>query len=164
MGRLHRRYQKGCSYKGKVTLCVKKKLENHGFIGKCHVDKTNLRSLMECKNLLLVYKRELVHVKFGKPLGCPTNTERILYIRASLEDYCDSYFTLEKYMVTHEGMINPMPDLSSVPVPSNSILLQPPPLRRLPSRPYKNRRREEGEKGAGDFRKRVSSMKCDICK
>lgn len=171
MCRLQRRYEKGCSYNGKVPPNVKKRLDRIQHDARfCRPissgnDKFEVTEATSTRYAVNLHDMTCT-CKLWEVTGLPCRhaAAAILFKRGNLEDYCDSYFTVQRYLMAHWAMINPMPDLSMAPTAVNSVGLRPPPLRRLPGRPHKNRRREEGEKGVGDFRKRSASVRCEICK
>ncbi|KAF8389413.1 hypothetical protein HHK36_026108 [Tetracentron sinense] len=68
--------------------------------------------------------------------------------RANLEEYCNEYYSKETYLRAHGGIIHPIFD-ENMWLPGNHEPVEPPPLRRLPSRPKKNRRRELDEPAPG---------------
>ncbi|KAF7826730.1 putative transcription factor interactor and regulator CCHC(Zn) family [Senna tora] len=75
------------------------------------------------------------------------------------EDYCDSYYSKEKYTTTYSGLVSPLPDLNTL----EEVEVLPPPLRRFPGRPKKSRRREKDEVAPSDVRRRLSTVKCTNC-
>ncbi|KAG5539399.1 hypothetical protein RHGRI_019818 [Rhododendron griersonianum] len=83
--------------------------------------------------------------------------------RANLEDYCDMYFHKDYYLKAHGGIIHPIPDQTRwINVGGDTV--EPPPLRRLPGRPRKSRRRDVDELEAGTSQSRRSqTVKCSIC-
>lgn len=69
----------------------------------------------------------------------------------------------ETYLRAHAGMIHPIPD-QRLWEPVEGDVLEPPPLRRLPGRPRKNRRREVDDAAAGTSESRRSqTIKCSNC-
>ncbi|KAH7865138.1 hypothetical protein Vadar_002763 [Vaccinium darrowii] len=88
----------------------------------------------------------------------------ITHKRANLEDYCDLYFHKDYYLKAHGGIIHPVSDQSRWEHVGGDIV-EPPPLRRLPGRPRKCRRRDVDEAEAGTSQSRRSQIvKCSICK
>ncbi|KAL3527024.1 hypothetical protein ACH5RR_011680 [Cinchona calisaya] len=89
----------------------------------------------------------------------------ILYRRDKFENYCDVAFKIEPYLKTYSGMIHPIPvgkdslDMPDV-IPAGLI---PPPLRRAPGRPRKNRTRGPHEPAPSSQSKRSTTLKCSIC-
>lgn len=59
-------------------------------------------------------------------------------------------------MQVYEGVIYLVPD-KELELPSDKQCMNSPPLKRLPSRPHKVRRREEGEGGPSFKRKTITS-------
>ena len=88
-----------------------------------------------------------------------------LRIGEPLELYCDAYFSKATYIRAYSDLIHPIPDVSLWPpleVTPSSVL--PPPLRRLPGRPRKNRRREADEGAPSSQTRRSSTLRCALCK
>ena len=83
-----------------------------------------------------------------------------------MEEYCDSHYLKACHQLTYFEIIRPVPDLSMAEIhedPKNVML--PPPLRRLPGRPRKNRRRKSSEGALGPgVTKRSITIRCDTCK
>ncbi|KAK2438726.1 hypothetical protein QL285_023469 [Trifolium repens] len=93
-------------------------------------------------------------------MPCKHSAAAIIYIRARVEDYCDTYYSKEKYITTYSSLVSPLPDPNTLE--EEDVL--PPPLRRLPGRPKKNRRREKDEDVApSNARKLLSTIKCTNC-
>jgi len=64
----------------------------------------------------------------------------------------------------YDEIIHPVPDLSMVEIIEQDVdVVQPPPLKRLPGRPRKNRRLEEGESMTQVVGKRSTTVKCSNC-
>ncbi|KAK4389584.1 hypothetical protein Sango_2295400 [Sesamum angolense] len=82
--------------------------------------------------------------------------------RDNIEVYIDRSFSKEKYMMAYTHVIHPIPDVkfwkNLDDVQPSTIL--PPPLRRLPGRPRKSRRKETGEQSNV---KPGIAMRCTIC-
>ncbi|KAF7842517.1 uncharacterized protein G2W53_004815 [Senna tora] len=79
-------------------------------------------------------------------LPCKHGAAAIIYTRAKVENFCDAYYSIEKYITTYSGLVSPLPGLNTL----EEIDLLPPPLRRLPGRPKKSRRREKDEAPPSD--------------
>ncbi|KAL0334140.1 UNVERIFIED_CONTAM: hypothetical protein Sangu_1570200 [Sesamum angustifolium] len=82
--------------------------------------------------------------------------------RDNIEVYIDISFSKEKYMMAYTHVIHPIPDVkfwkNLDDVQPSTIL--PPPLRRLPGRPRKSRRKETGDQSNV---KPGIAMRCTIC-
>ena len=79
-----------------------------------------------------------------------------------MHDYCDVAYSRDSFLKAYEEIIHPVPALSMVEIHEDlKDIVMPPVLKRLPSRPKKNRRREQGEVIGG---KRSSTVKCCNCK
>lgn len=92
-------------------------------------------------------------------LPCKHSAAAIIYIRAKVDDYCDPYYNKEKYTTTYSRLVSPLPDPNTLE--EENVL--PPPLRRLPRRPKKNRRREKDEDAPSNARRLLSTIKCSNC-
>ncbi|XP_042491691.1 uncharacterized protein LOC122071412 [Macadamia integrifolia] len=88
----------------------------------------------------------------------------VSYIRRELVNYCDSFFSIEKYFDTYKEMIHPLLDLAGLKDDAPNERALPPNLKRLPGRPHNIRKREVGEALPSDFKKRSSSIRCNIYK
>ena len=171
MNRLQKRYLKACEWETTVTLAVVKKL---------NIVKEASR---RC-NLLLAGEVEFevidrcVHYTFNlqgrtcicneqdiSGLPCRHATCGIVHRREPLKLYCDAYFSKATYFRAYSELIHPIPDVSLWPpleVTPSSVL--PPPLRRLPGRPKKNRRREADEGAPASQNRRSSTLRYTLCK
>ncbi|XP_027109179.1 uncharacterized protein [Coffea arabica] len=86
----------------------------------------------------------------------------VMYRREKLESYCETWFTKDK---AYSAMIHPILDVKRWP-PMPKVLpkvVLPPILRRAPSRPRVNRRREANEGASSAQAKRSSTFKCRNC-
>ncbi|KAK4389214.1 hypothetical protein Sango_2258400 [Sesamum angolense] len=82
--------------------------------------------------------------------------------RDNIEVYIDRSFSKEKYMMAYTHVIHPIPDVKfwkNLDDVQPSTILHPP-LRRLPGRPRKSRRKETGEQSNV---KPGLAMRCTIC-
>ena len=86
----------------------------------------------------------------------------ICYKREPIEIYVDHYFSIQTYIKAYEEAIRPVPARDLEIEPTQSEIILPPPLKRLPSRPKMNRRREEGEAPLVGL-KRSFTVTCAIC-
>ncbi|KAA8538874.1 hypothetical protein F0562_025566 [Nyssa sinensis] len=108
---------------------------------------------------------EATHRRCCRHICANMRTAAISYMRGNIEEYCDVAFTNEKYIAAHQNILHPINDPKMWK--KDSVLgdpIQPPPLKRLPSRPRKNRRREPDE-DVGVIRqgRQAHSLKCKIC-
>ncbi|XP_019233228.1 PREDICTED: uncharacterized protein LOC109213846 [Nicotiana attenuata] len=70
----------------------------------------------------------------------------------------------ETYLRAYSNFIQPVPNIIMWPATSNPKI-EPPTVRKMPGRPKKNRRKEEGEiKRAEKLSKRGITITCSICK
>ncbi|KAF7150533.1 hypothetical protein RHSIM_Rhsim02G0213500 [Rhododendron simsii] len=74
-------------------------------------------------------------------IPCRHAVAALTHKRANIEEGCDQSFMIDAYLKTHGGMIHPVTD-QRMWEPIQGHQLDPPPLRRMPGRPRKNRRRE----------------------
>ncbi|KAF7145405.1 hypothetical protein RHSIM_Rhsim04G0059700 [Rhododendron simsii] len=81
-------------------------------------------------------------------IPCRHAVAALTHKRANIEEGCDQSFMIDAYLKTHGGMIHPVRD-QRMWEPIQGHQLDPPPLRRMPGRPRKNRRREADEEPAG---------------
>ncbi|GAV65178.1 hypothetical protein CFOL_v3_08693 [Cephalotus follicularis] len=77
-----------------------------------------------------------------------------------LEDLCDEYFSVKSYLKTYETVIHPLPE-ADLDAHNDIEKLQPPPFKRLASRPRSSRRRAACEPTP---RRRSSTVRCSIYK
>ncbi|KAL0387553.1 UNVERIFIED_CONTAM: hypothetical protein Sradi_2637100 [Sesamum radiatum] len=119
------------------------------------------KGLLECINDMVPHaiNRRIWDVS-GIP--CRHACLAISHQRDNIEVYIDISFSKEKYMMTYTHVIHPIPDVkfwkNLDDVQPSTIL--PPPLRRLPGRPRKSRRKETGEQSNV---KPGIAMRCTIC-
>ncbi|XP_043710503.1 uncharacterized protein LOC122659461 [Telopea speciosissima] len=168
MGRLHKRYEMGVSFVGRVTPQMKKRLDivqSESRFCTVYPASTNQFEVQDGRYKFVV-NLENSYCDCGvwgaTGLPCKHGATSINFKRKKIEDYCDEYFTVETYLEAHQTMIHPLPDVSLLLDDDNdsNLVLQPPPLRRLPGRPHKSRRKEPGE----DIRKSKKSIRCDFYK
>lgn len=96
-------------------------------------------------------------------IPCKHAAAAITHKRGNIEEWCDPTFMKETYLRAHATMIHPIQD-QRLWEPVEGDVLEPPPLRRLPGRPRKNRRREVDEAAAGTSESRRSqTIKCSNC-
>ena len=170
MNWLQRRHLKACSWESTVTPFVVKKL---------YVAKETSR---RC-DLLLVGQVEYEVIERG--IHYVVNTEGrtclckewditgipcrhaaicISHRREPLETYYHPCFTKQSYFMVYSDFIHSILNMSMwSPLEVTPSTVLPPPLRRLPGRPKKNRRREPDE-GASKSQRRSSTLRCAICK
>ncbi|KAL0442115.1 UNVERIFIED_CONTAM: hypothetical protein Sradi_0150400 [Sesamum radiatum] len=86
----------------------------------------------------------------------------ISHRREDLDSYCDSRFFKENYMKAYKYSIHPVPDQTFWPhgVDVTPTLL-PPIIKRMPGRPKKNRRKEQGEEP--NAIRKSNMVKCKVC-
>lgn len=79
-------------------------------------------------------------------------TSALVYKRVKLEDHCDDYYSLLIYQKVYNETIE------------KKQILIPPPLKRKPDWPKKNRKRPIGKELVGTSKNRSFTIKCAICK
>ncbi|XP_042491967.1 uncharacterized protein LOC122071656 isoform X1 [Macadamia integrifolia] len=87
----------------------------------------------------------------------------ILHMQLKIDDYCDEFYSVKKYMDIYKEMIQPLPDFTDLSYTHRTGMLQPPELKRRPGRSKKSRKIVFDEPPASEFRKRSSSVRCAIC-
>ncbi|XP_042475414.1 uncharacterized protein LOC122057400 [Macadamia integrifolia] len=97
-------------------------------------------------------------------LPCKHAVAVIIHIRGSLESYCSPYYNVNIYLQAYSEFIQPLPTLADLVVDDSHGLVQHPHLKKRPGRPHKLRKREFDEGPATEFRKKSSSVRCDIYK
>jgi len=112
--------------------------------------------------IFLRFKTNLAFLTIGLPckhaLACITN------LRHDIEQYIDDAFKKTTYLKAYNDIFHPVPDISMVDFSNDGIdLLQPAVLKRLPGRPRKNRRLEEGESKPVGATKRSNTVECRNC-
>ncbi|KAF8408008.1 hypothetical protein HHK36_007148 [Tetracentron sinense] len=169
MGRIHCRYDKACAWESLVTPKIRQKL---------NVIRQDSRMCIvvfaggEEYEVTEGVSRFVVNLHAKScacraweisGLPCKHAAACIARKRANLEEYCDEYYSKATYLRAYGGIIHPISDESMWPV-GNHEVVEPPPFRRLPGRPKKNRRRELDEPTPGSQSRRSSTIRCCICK
>ncbi|XP_059663566.1 uncharacterized protein LOC132309263 [Cornus florida] len=166
MERIHKSYEQGCTWQGLVTPKVKKKLNNVIAEGRGFSVLVTGRGEFEvtdetCRHVVNFNARTCDCMGWQiAGLPCKHAAAAICYNREKIKAFCDSSYTIDTYMKIHEGIIHPIPD-QQLWQPYTGILLEPPPPRRLPGRPRKNRKRDTGE--APKVVKRSYALRCMLC-
>ncbi|XP_043694057.1 uncharacterized protein LOC122644729 [Telopea speciosissima] len=171
MDRFYKMYAKGCTYDDTVTPKARRKLnkvqqESRSFWVlladdfQCEVtDNFASRCVVNLKDRTCCCK---VWESTGMP--CKHAVAAILHKRELLETYCDAYYNMQKYMASYSRFIAPIPTLDGLREYVMNYVVQPPHLKRMPGRPHVNRRREQDEAPAAEFRKMSRTVRCDNCK
>lgn len=170
MTRLQKRYEKGLHWTGTVGPHVRKRLQ------KAQVKGRNSTTLLfaggDEYEVLENGVSHHLHLNAHtctcmewqiSGIPCRHAATALTHKRANLEDYCDMYFHKDYYLKAHGGIIHPVPDQTRwINVGGDTV--EPPPLKRLPGRPRKSRRRDVDEPEAGTSQSRRSqTVKCSIC-
>ena len=66
-------------------------------------------------------------------------------VRADVVDYCDSYFSIERWKQCYSGVIHPIPSMNMWPPFAADLELQPPKSYALPERPKKSKKKDVDE-------------------
>ncbi|XP_043705494.1 uncharacterized protein LOC122655357 [Telopea speciosissima] len=83
--------------------------------------------------------------------------------REDIHIYCDPCYSVERYKLAYREVIHPLTSLDEWEVVPGDDMMLPPPLKRQPGRPKKNKR-EPSEPDPSDFRRRSNTVRCDVCK
>ncbi|RYQ99491.1 hypothetical protein Ahy_B07g087428 isoform A [Arachis hypogaea] len=92
-------------------------------------------------------------------LPCKHGVTAIIYIRKKVENYCDTYYNKDKYIIAYSRLHSPFLDLDTLD--DTDVLL--PTLRRFSGRPRKSRIRKKDEDAPSNARK-ISTVRCSNCK
>ncbi|XP_027156653.1 uncharacterized protein LOC113757707 [Coffea eugenioides] len=171
MKKLHKRYQKACTWTSTIPKNIIEKLK------KISIHSRRYSLQMTSKDLFEVTDGERAFIVSLNQKTCDCGAFQlsglpckhaalgIIYRRQKLETYCDPCFSTEMYLKTYSGMIHPIPYQKIWPplidVTPKTVL--PPPLRRVPSRLRVNRRRGPDEPSQSQT-KRSTTMRCGNCK
>lgn len=79
------------------------------------------------------------------------------------DKYVHKFFQKDLYLKAYDGVIHPMVDERYWPS-TDFLQLDPPPLKRQPGRPTKNRKRDATEEGPNKRFKRSVGVLCGNCK
>ncbi|KAL0354010.1 UNVERIFIED_CONTAM: hypothetical protein Sangu_0982300 [Sesamum angustifolium] len=159
MCRLQKRKMKGNKWSGILVPNAVKELNNiKEESRKCHL-------LVAGEHEFEVQDQKTCNCQVWDISGIPCRhaTLGINYRREDVESYCDSRFSLDKYMKAYKYSIHPVPDQTFWPlgVDVTHTTLLPPVIKRMPGRPKKSRRKEPGE--APNAVKRSSIVRCKTC-
>ena len=97
-----------------------------------------------------------------KGIPCIHALACISSIRAKTEDYCDNYFTADKWKKCFSGVVHPIPSRTYWPTFPDQTMLQTPLPRVMTGRPKLHRRREVNERGP--VTTRSTTVRCRVCK
>nr|XP_027067869.1 uncharacterized protein LOC113693526 [Coffea arabica] len=171
MKKLHKRYQKGCTWTSSVTPHITSKLKgiaaesrrcsltmaSENTFEVADVDKSYIVKLIERTCACRAFQLTGIPCKHAA-LGAT-------YRREKLKGYCDAAFSNDQYLKTYAFMINPILHMNRWP-PMEDVTLAvvlPPPLRRRAGRPRRNRRRAPDEGASASQHKRSISFRCSKC-
>nr|XP_027103008.1 uncharacterized protein LOC113724288 [Coffea arabica] len=153
MKKLHKRYQKACTWTSAILKNIIEKLKKVAIHSRrCSLQMAS-EDLFEVsdgdKTFIVSLNQKTCDCGAFQLSGLPCKHAAlgIIYKRQKLETYCDPCFSTEMYFKTYSGMIHPIPHEKIWPplidVTPRTVL--PPLLRRAPGRPRVNRRREPDE-------------------
>ncbi|KAI8557838.1 hypothetical protein RHMOL_Rhmol04G0042000 [Rhododendron molle] len=164
MSRIQKRYAKGMTWTGSVGSHVQKRLARICTLLYCGGDVYEV--IDDGHTFQLNMSTRTCTCREWQVAGIPCRHAvlALTHKRINIEDGCDPSYKLEAYMQCYGGMIHPIRD-HRYWEPDQFHKLDPPPLRRMPGRPRKNRRREADEAPAGaSHMKRSQTLRCTNCK
>lgn len=153
MGRMQSRYQKGLAWEGKVTYEVRKRIEKTSNIARmCTVifaGGEEYEVFDDGINYVVDLCKKTCGCKAWQVGGIPCKhaMAAIRNKRANPEDYVDSYFLKQTYLMCYGDMIHPVPHESEWPNVTYDPI-GPPEVKRGIGRPKKTRCKEPGETSA----------------
>ncbi|KAL0289962.1 UNVERIFIED_CONTAM: hypothetical protein Sangu_2594100 [Sesamum angustifolium] len=168
MSRLQKRKQKGIKWSGLVVPNVVKGLnlvkeESR----KCHLlvaGDYEFEVQDENINYIVNLRERTCNCRVWDISGIPCRHAAlgISHRREDLDSYCDSRFFKENYMKAYKYSIHPVPDQTFWPHGADvTPTLLPPIIKRMPGRPKKSRRKEQGEET--NAIRRSNMVKCKVC-
>ncbi|XP_028086309.1 uncharacterized protein LOC114287232 [Camellia sinensis] len=166
MNKLHKRFEEAASWQSLVTPNIKKKLEDVVLQSRlCKVTFVGQEEYQVAEGVvsyIVNLQRRSCCCRIWDISGVPCKhaTACITHKRINLETYCDTMYYKHIYFKAYGEIIHPMHD-ESLWGPVLGDELKPPPLKRMPGRPRKSRRREVDEAAPS---KRSCTVKCIICK
>ncbi|KAF3680511.1 hypothetical protein FXO38_02266 [Capsicum annuum] len=83
-----------------------------------------------------------------KGIPCPHAVAALHHKKLEPVNYISHWYNRETYMNTYSFFIQPVLNMKKWPQ-SQNISVMPPPVRKMPGRPGKNRKKEEGELATG---------------
>ncbi|XP_043725510.1 uncharacterized protein LOC122672072 [Telopea speciosissima] len=169
MTRFQQRYATACSLMGTIIPAIKKKLDSIERAARgCTTHAAGLYEFeVNDGNKVVVVKLDertcTCKVWEATGLPCKHAAHAIAVKSQSIDDYCDPYYTVQRYQLAYGEMIHAQPDTIGLSETSLYGVVQPPFMRRRLGRPNKNRRRAIDEGAPSVFRKRSSSVRCSKC-
>ncbi|CAL5421078.1 unnamed protein product [Camellia sinensis] len=166
MNKLHKRFEEAASWQSLVTPNIKKKLEKVVLQSRlCKVTFAGQEEYQVAEGVvsyIVNLQRRSCCCRIWDISGVPCKhaTACITHKRINLETCCDTMYYKHIYFKAYGEIIHPMHD-ESLWGPVLGDELKPPPLKRMPGRPRKSRRREVDEAAPS---KRSCTVKCIICK
>ncbi|XP_027182476.1 uncharacterized protein LOC113780894 [Coffea eugenioides] len=171
MKKLHKRYQKACTWTSAIPKNIIEKLKKiviHSRRCSLQMASEDLFEVTDGDRTFIVSLNQKTcdcgAFQLSR-LPCKHAALGIVYRRQKLETYCDPCFSTEMYLKTYSGMIHPIPHEKRWPplIDVTPKTVFPPPLRRAPGRPRVNRRRGPDEPSQSQA-KRSTTMRCGNCK
>ncbi|KAK9285521.1 hypothetical protein L1049_024715 [Liquidambar formosana] len=170
MGRICRRYEKGCSWNTLITPNICKKLNalvhEAGRMALTYAGQDEYEVAEQTTRYFVNLQLRTCNCGAWEISGLPCKhaIKCISHKRGKFEEYCHEYFSKAAYLRAHDVIIHPITDESTWHDTSTHDTLLPPPLCRLPGRPRKNRRRDPQEDAPSNFRRKSSTGRCTNCK
>ncbi|XP_058182429.1 uncharacterized protein LOC131300547 [Rhododendron vialii] len=170
MSRIQKRYAKGMTWTGSVGSHVKKRLakaQNASRICTLLYYGGDVYEVIDDGHTFqLNMSTRTCTCREWQVAGIPSRhaVSALTHKKVNIEDGCDPSYKLEAYMQCYGSMIHPIRN-QMYWEPDQFHKLDPPPLRRMPGRPRKNRMREADEAPAGaSHMKRSQTLRCTNCK
>nr|XP_027096179.1 uncharacterized protein LOC113716076 [Coffea arabica] len=138
MKKLHKRYQKGCTWTSRLTPHVTGKLKDIASESrKCSLTMASENTFEVAdvdKSYIVKLHERTCECGAFQLTGIPCKHAALgaIYRREKLESYCDAAFSRDQYLKTYAFMINPIPHMNRWP-PMEDVtpaVVLPPPLRR----------------------------------
>ena len=146
IGRFQRRYEKGCSFESIKTPRIRKVVDTTMQYGRfCKVtyardDEFQIRDGFSTFVVNLLSRSCGCQYWSSCGLPCTHTCACIAYRRHNVERYVDRYYSTAMYCTTYQELIHPMLELDEQDR-DEYLRVDPPKLKRLPSRPSRARRR-----------------------
>ncbi|KAL7263968.1 hypothetical protein ACSBR1_002006 [Camellia fascicularis] len=170
MGKFQMRYQKALQWKSNVTLNINKQLEvTLKWLRYCRVeyaegheyevkDSEGVNHIVYLGMMTCVCREWEIY-----GLSCKQAMATIFHSRLTLKDFVHLYYSKQNYLKANGGIIHPILDHTMLTLILGDPL-QPPPLKRLPTRPRNARKRAAHEPPTGTSQTKTSiTLRCKLC-
>ncbi|XP_019457609.1 PREDICTED: uncharacterized protein LOC109357995 [Lupinus angustifolius] len=169
IGTFQRRFAEGCGFEHNITPNIRKVLNTNMQDGRfctvTHAGREEFQVIDGHTTFLvnLMLRSCSCNYRLVSGLPCKHACSWITYMRANVEKYYDEAYCKSKYCLTYNEIIHPMPDID-VNNRGSISQIDPPPLKRLPGRPRRARKKSvvEGPLGTNDAR-RSHTCRCSTC-